>query len=123
MREDFELVLANIVGAIASRAGPDAVMALEALLFVEPARWVAAEALGVARAPRSVRAMRETVFGAELGEQELVTIASALGEIGSPEAIALLREMRVLFRSERVEQQIELSLARAAANEDFVALV
>jgi hypothetical protein len=119
LRQDFELMLANILGAIASRAGPDAVMAVEALLFIDAARWVAAEALGVARSPRSVRAMRETLYGAELGEQELVTIASVLGEIGGAEAIALLGEMRAFGRGERVEREIEVSMARAVAHDAY----
>jgi hypothetical protein len=119
LRQDFELILANILGAIASRAGPDGVMAIESLLFIDAARRVAAEALGVARAPRSVRAMRETLQGAELGDQELVTIASVLGEIGGTEAIALLSEMRAFGRGGRVEREIEVSIARAVAHESF----
>ncbi len=72
---------------------------MEAMLRSPAGRATVIAALGGLGEASSVHALGDLVAEEELGDNELVTLACALGELGGPAATAILETMRSRFSS------------------------
>lgn len=87
---------------------------LEARLAPGPGRIVSISALGAIGLPSSIAALGALVADATLSTDERIMLADALGEIGGPEAIARLCEMRGLSGDAVTLREIDIVLEHIA---------
>lgn len=116
-RDDFEFELSDLLIGTGSRDPVGSLAKIAPLLTRPQQRPLLIDVIGGLRAPEGVDWLRQLVLGDGLSDDELVRIASALGEISGDRARAVLDGMRQRFRDSppEVAQEIEIALRAAGS--------
>jgi HEAT repeat protein len=113
--DDWTTVLVEVTGALGRRHRDVAVPRLLPLLDDERARGTAIAILGGVGDARAVAPLGQLIRGRRLGEDDLVRVACALGEIGGAEACQLLGQLQQSVAPDQGELRQEIEIAVQAA--------
>jgi HEAT repeat protein len=115
--EDWTSVLVEVAGTLGARHPDVALRHLLPLLDHERSRGAAIDVLGAAGDARAVPELERLVRGGQLGTDDLVHVAGALGEIGGEHACRLLEQMRAAVPPDQDEllEEIEIALEIAGS--------
>jgi HEAT repeat protein len=113
--DDWNTLLVEVAGALGKRYPEVALQGLLPLLEDDHARGAAIDILGSAGDARAVPHLGQLMQGRRLGEDDLVRLAGALGEIGGDEACRLLAQLRQAVTPMQQELRREIDIAVQAA--------
>jgi hypothetical protein len=113
--DDWNTLLVEVTGALGKRYPDVALRRLLALLDDDHARAAAVDILGSIGDARAVPRLGQLMQGRRLGEDDLVHLAGALGEIGGDEACRLLAQLREAATPAQQDLQREIDIAVQAA--------
>jgi HEAT repeat protein len=113
--DDLNTLLIEVTGALGKRIPDVALQRLLPLLDDEHARAAVIDILGSVGDARAVGRLGQLMRGQRLGENDLVRVAGALGEIGGDEACRLLAQMRQAVTPMQQELRREIDIAVQAA--------
>ncbi len=113
--DDWNTLLIEVVGALGKRYPEVALQRLFPLLDDDHARPAAVDILGSVGDARAVPRLGQLMQGRRLGEDVLVRLACALGEIGGDEACRLLAQLRQAVMPAQQELRREIDIAVQAA--------
>ena len=113
--DDWNTLLVEVAGALGKRHPDVALQRLLPLLEDDRARGAAIDILGSVGDARAVSRLGQLMQGRRLHEDELVRLASALGEIGGDEACQLLAQLRHATTPAQQELRREIEIAVQAA--------
>jgi HEAT repeat protein len=113
--DDWNTLLVEVTGALGKRYPEVALQRLLPLLDDEQARAAAVDVLGSVGDTRAVPRLGQLMEGHRLGEDVLVRLAGALGEIGGDEACRLLAQLRQAVTPAQQELRHEIDIAVQAA--------
>jgi hypothetical protein len=113
--DDWNTLLVEVAGALGKRYPEVALQRLLPLLDDDHARASAIDILGGVGDARALPRFDQLMQGRRLGEDDLVHLASALGEIGGDEACRLLAQLRQVVTPAQLELRNEIDIAVQAA--------
>src|SRR4051812_8106148 len=113
--DDWNTLLVEVAGALGKRYPEVALQRLLPLLDDDHARAAAVDILGSVGDARAVPRLGQLMQGRRLGEDDLVRLAGALGEIGGDEACRLLAQLRQAVTPAQQELRREIDIAVQAA--------
>lgn len=113
--DDWNTLLIEVAGALGKRHPDVALRRLLPLLDDDHARAAAIDILGSVGDARAVPRLGQLMQGRRLGEDDLVRLAGALGEIGGDEACRLLVQLRQAAMPAQQELRREIDIAMQAA--------
>jgi hypothetical protein len=114
--DDWSTLLVEVAGTLGKRHPEVALSRLLPLLEDDQARAAAIDILGGVGDVRAVPALGRLMVGGRLGEDELVHLAGALGEIGGDEACRQLAQLRQALTPGQSALQQEIEIAAQAAH-------
>jgi HEAT repeat protein len=113
--DDWNTLFVEVAGTLGKRHPEPALQRLLPLLEGGHARAAAIDILGSVGDARAVPELGRLMRGYRLGEDELVHLAGALGEIGGDEACRLLAQLRQAVTPGQRELRREIDIAVQAA--------
>lgn len=113
--DDWRTLLVEVAGALGKRYPEVALQRLLPLLDDDDVRAAAVDILGSVGDARAVPRLGQLMQHRSLGEDDLVRLAGALGEIGGDEACRLLRQLRQAVTPAQPELRREIDIAVQAA--------
>jgi HEAT repeat protein len=113
--DDWNTLLVEVAGALGKRCPEVALQRLLPLLDDDQARAAAIDILGSVGEERAVPRLGQLMQGHRLGEDDLVRLAGALGEIGGDEACRLLAQLRQAVTPAQQQLRHEIDIAVQAA--------
>jgi HEAT repeat protein len=113
--DDWNTLLVEVTGALGKRFPEAALQRLLPLLDDDHARASAIDILGSVGDARAMPRLGQLMQGRHLGEDDLVHLAGALGEIGGDEACRLLAQLRQAVTPAQQELRREIDIAVQAA--------
>jgi HEAT repeat protein len=113
--DDWNTLLIEVAGALGKRYPEVALQRLVPLLDDDDTRAAAVDILGSVGDSRAVPRLAQLMQGRRLGEDDLVRLAGALGEIGGDEACRLLEQLRQAVTPAQQELRREIDIAVQAA--------
>ena len=113
--DHWRTLLIEVVGTLAKRHPEVALQRLSPLLEDDRARAATIDILGGIGDVRAIPELGRLMRGRRLGEDDLVHLASALGEIGGDEACHLLAQLRqaAMPGQHALRREIEIALQAA----------
>jgi hypothetical protein len=114
--DDWSTLLVEVAGTLGKRHPEVALSRLLPLLQDDQARAAAIDILGGVGDVRAVPDLGGLMLGGRLGEDDLVHLAGALGEIGGGEACRLLAQLRQALTPGQSALQQEIEIAAQAAH-------
>lgn len=109
--DDWNTLLVEVAGALGKRNPEVALQRLLLLLDDEQARPTAIDILGSVGDTRALPRLAELLQSRRLGDDDLVRLAGALGEIGGDEACRLLAQLRQAVTPAQQELRREIDIA------------
>jgi HEAT repeat protein len=116
--DDWSTLLVEVAGTLGKRHAEVALSLLLPLLEDSHARAAVIDILGGVGDVRAVPEFGRLMLGGRLGEDELVHLAGALGEIGGDEACRQLAQLRQAATPGQSELQREIEIAVQAAHRE-----
>jgi HEAT repeat protein len=113
--DDWNTLLVEVAGALGKRHPDVTLQRLLPLLDHDHARAAAIDILGSVGDARAVPRLGQLMQGGRLGEDDLVRLAGALGEIGGDEACRLLAQLRRAATPAQQALRREIDIAVQAA--------
>jgi HEAT repeat protein len=113
--DDWHTLLVEVTGALGKRYPEVALQRLLPLLDDDHGRATAVDILGSVGDARAVPRLGLLMQSGRLGEDDLVRVAGALGEIGGDEACRLLAQLRQAVTPAQQELRREIDIAVQAA--------
>jgi HEAT repeat protein len=113
--DDWSTLLVEVAGTLGKRHPEVALQRLLPLLEEDRARAAAIDILGSVGDARTVPELGRLMRSRRLGEDDLVHLAGALGEIGGDEACRLLAQLRQTVTPGQGELRQEIEIAVQAA--------
>lgn len=113
--DDWNTLLVEVAGTLGKRYPEIALSRFLPLLEDGHARAAAIDILGSVGDARAVPEFGRLIRGRRLGEDDLVHLAGALGEIGGDEACRLLMQLRQAVTPGQLELRREIDIAMQAA--------
>ena len=113
--DDWNTLLVEVAGALGKRNPELALQRLLPLLDDDDARAAAVDILGSVGDVRAVPRLGQLMQGRRLGEDDLVRLAGALGEIGGDDACRLLAQLRQAVTPAQPELRREIDIAMQTA--------
>ena len=121
-RDDFEQEITEVLTLLGQRDTSSFLQRVGPLLVNDQARSTLIEVTGALRRQEGIYWLRTLLDSVELTEDELIRLASALGEIGGLEARMLLERMRLSVSSEMkgVHREIDIALQQKSMGSDSI---
>ncbi len=113
--DDCNTLLVEVAGALGKRYPEVALQWLLPLLDDDHARAASIDILGSVGDARAVPRLGQLMQGGRLGEEDLIHLAGALGEIGGDEACRLLAQLRQAATPAQGNLRREIDIAVQAA--------
>lgn len=113
--DDWNTLLVEVTGVLGKRYPEVALQRLLPLLDDDHARPAAVDILGSVGDARAVPRLGQLMQDRRLGEDDLVRLAGALGEIGGDEACQLLAQLRQSVTPAQRDLRREIDIAVQAA--------
>lgn len=109
--DQFEMELLEALGAVGRRNPPQVLALLASALYDPRARPTVITAVGLVGSPAGLPILRSLSQHADLGPDELVRLACALGEIGGNGAREALERLQLLDGAKQIEVADEIEIA------------